>query len=174
MNRPYAEPNKKKVEFFVGTEIEHSPAFGHRTLFVVGAHTVEKIVGLAQSEGCTHIYLGANQSFDPLTWRLGDEATWEHMCEALVENHKFLITLDFEPLHLSWVHNLSVADNPLFIPMISLRLPSIQKLNPNATLKLDDTGFAATNEGVWCTNLKQLQKSSGFTSWQQYSQDKIL
>ena len=29
-------PGHEQIDFFIGTEVEHSPAFGHRTLFVVG------------------------------------------------------------------------------------------------------------------------------------------
>jgi hypothetical protein len=39
MNRPEHE----NVNFFVGTEVEHTPAFGRRTLFVVGWQPVLKL-----------------------------------------------------------------------------------------------------------------------------------
>jgi hypothetical protein len=38
-----------------------------------------------------------------------------------------------------------------FIPMISVKLPYIKQFGYNATIKLDDKDFAATNPGVWCT-----------------------
>ena len=44
------------VTFFVGTEVEHSPAYGMRTLFVVGIQDPARIVGLAQKKNCEHIY----------------------------------------------------------------------------------------------------------------------
>ena len=39
---------------FVGTEVEHSPAFGHKTLFVVGVQDPVMILELARANGCTH------------------------------------------------------------------------------------------------------------------------
>ena len=37
MKREYNTGTKDSVTFFIGTEIEHTPAYGMRTLFVVGA-----------------------------------------------------------------------------------------------------------------------------------------
>ena len=51
----------KNVEFFYGTEVEHTPAFGMPTLFVVGIQPEEWIA--YRMNGRRHIYFGANQSF---------------------------------------------------------------------------------------------------------------
>ena len=45
-----------------------------------------------------------------------------------------------------------------FIPMISVKLPYIKQFGYNATIKLDDKDFAATNPGVWCHSVHDLQK----------------
>jgi hypothetical protein len=51
------------VDFFTGTEVERTPAFGKRTLFVVGVQSVDHIA--AKMAGCEHIFFGANHSFNP-------------------------------------------------------------------------------------------------------------
>jgi hypothetical protein len=61
-----------------------------------------------------------------------------------------------------------------FIPMISVKLPYIRQFGYNATLKLDDRDFQATNPGVWCHSLHDLQKRSRFTDWSKYTQDEVL
>ena len=61
-----------------------------------------------------------------------------------------------------------------FIPMISVKIPYIRQLGYNATIKLDDRDFAATNPGVWCHNLHDLQKRTKFTDWSKYSNDKTI
>jgi hypothetical protein len=62
MNRP----NHNNIKFFIGTEVEHSPAFGQRTLFVIGVQDSTDIIAEARRHACTHIYFGANQSFPKL------------------------------------------------------------------------------------------------------------
>ena len=57
----------KDVKFFIGTEVEKSPAYGQKTLFVVGYQPKEEILARALNSGCPHIYLGANQGFNPPT-----------------------------------------------------------------------------------------------------------
>ena len=37
------------VNFFVGTEVEHTPAFGQRTLFVVGTHDPQGVRTIGDS-----------------------------------------------------------------------------------------------------------------------------
>jgi hypothetical protein len=38
MKRTYTEGVKESITFFVGIEIERTPAYGMKTLFVVGVH----------------------------------------------------------------------------------------------------------------------------------------
>ena len=53
------------TKFFVGTEVEHTPMYGQRTLFVIGLQNPKEILARALNNNCPHIYLGANQSFNP-------------------------------------------------------------------------------------------------------------
>ena len=46
------------VKFFIGTEVEKSPAYGQRTLFVVGYQPTNEILARALNNNCPHIYLG--------------------------------------------------------------------------------------------------------------------
>jgi len=174
MERPYTTVPTTDVKFFVGDEIEKTPAFGMRTLFVVGVQPVAEILAQAKVQQCSHIYLGANQSFQPRSWGLGDPPRWQSMIEALVETHGLLCTLDLDVRDIEWLQILSISQHPNFIPMISVKLPSITELNPNATLKLDDVGFGHSNPGVWCQPLSSFMQTAHFTSWSEYRKDKPI
>ena len=63
MQRNYESGKANNITFFTGIEIEKTPAFGLRTLFVVGVHDPYVILELARNNNCRHIYFGANQSF---------------------------------------------------------------------------------------------------------------
>ncbi len=85
------------VTYFVGTEIDHTPAFGKKTLFVVGIQEPDELLNLAHKNDCTHLDLGANQSFD-LTGEHGSEAEqhgWDAMFKAVVDDGLW-VTLDFD------------------------------------------------------------------------------
>jgi hypothetical protein len=58
--------------------------------------------------------------------------------------------------------------------MISVKLPYINQLNYNATLKLDDKTWGATNPGVWTHHLQSLMSLDMFTNWNQYVQDQEI
>lgn len=157
------------IQFFTGTEVEYSPAFGKQTLFVVGVHPTDEIA--ANLNGCEHIYFGANQSFpnintnDGLNW-----ANWENMIKPFLESG-YLCTLDIDVSCVQGLLESCLADNHNFIPMISVKLPYINQLGYNATLKIDDRDFEATNPGVWCHSIHKLQDRSVFTDWSKYTQD---
>ena len=64
MNRDYADGVKDDVQFFTGTEVEHTPAYGMKTLFVVGVKNPTEIEAHLKDD-VKHIFFGANHSFKP-------------------------------------------------------------------------------------------------------------
>lgn len=168
------------VSFFVGTEVEHTPAFGQLTLFVVGLQSMYE-VDLALNAHyalggypITHVYFGANQSFpnpdvnDADTWN-----SWEAMINHVLAKGLFA-TLDLDVSAVEGLLESSLVEHNRFIPMISVKLPYIKQLGYNATLKIDDKDFEATNPGVWCHSLHDLQKREVFTDWSKYTKDEVI
>ena len=176
MKRTYTEGVKESITFFVGMEIERTPAYGMKTLFVVGVHDPYTIMELAVKHGCEHIYFGANQSFktlginDAATWR-----PWENMIYVCLDSeHEFWCTLDFDVREAEGLLESGLTEKRRFIPQISVKLPYLNQLGYNATLKIDDKDFNATNPGVWCHNLQDLLGRDRFTNWDQYGKDEII
>jgi hypothetical protein len=159
----------KDVSFFIGTEVEHTPAYGLRTLFVVGVQDPQIVLQEYQNNDIKHIYFGANQSFDGEDWQ-----EWEYMIRSCVETIPYYCTFDIDVKYAEDLLNTSLVEFNNFIPMISVKLPYIKQFGYNATLKIDDKDFAATNPGVWCHSLHNLQKREVFTDWSKYTQDEII
>ena len=174
MKRDYTSGIATDITFFTGIEIEHTPAYGMKTLFVVGAHDDQIITTMAKNNDCTHIYFGANQSFPKLGvndvegWR-----PWEYMIQGCLDAG-YWCTLDFDVAQVEGVLESALVEHRQFIPQISVKLPYLQQLGYNATIKLDDKDFAATNHGGWCHNLHDLLDRNKFTSWDQYGKDEII
>jgi hypothetical protein len=168
------------ANFFVGTEIEHTPVHGHRTMFVVGVHDPVQIewqigeVDRKSKTPITHVYFGANMSFpnpkvnDADTW-----SAWERMIQAMLDRG-YWCTLDLDVTSAEGLLESGLVEHHKFIPMISVKLPYLTQLGYNATIKLDDKDFAATNAGVWCHSLHDLMDRNKFTSWDQYTKDEIV
>ena len=167
-------PGHDRVDCFVGTEVEHSPAFGMRTLFVVGLQNSTRVIGMAQHAECQHIYFGANQSFpnprvnDAETW-----LAWENMIKDALDSGAWC-TLDLDVRAAEGLHESCLCEYSRFIPMISVKLPYMSLFNYNTTIKLDDRDFESTNPGVWCHSLHDLKNRAVFTDWSKYSQDEII
>ena len=165
------------TKFFIGTEVEHSPAYGQKTLFVVGLQNPKEILARALNNNCPHIYLGANQSFNPTytgqeeedqSWR-----DWDFMVMELLKNDIW-VTLDYDVKHHEGVLESGFTEYDTFIPMISIKMPYIQQLGYNACIKIDDKGFKATNPGVWVHKVHDIMDRKTFTDWTKYTKDEVI
>ena len=172
----------ENVDLFIGQEVEHTPAYGQKTLFVVGLQDPVKLFEILNdhrsytdsNQHITHVYFGANMSFpNPHVNNAKIWNAWQKMISSVMDQG-YLCTLDVDVSCVEGLAESGLCENNNFIPMISVKLPYIQQLNYNATLKLDDKDFAATNPGVWCHSVHALQKRSVFTDWSKYTKDKAI
>lgn len=168
MERIYQESSAVEVEFFIGTEVEKSPAYGKKTLFVVGLQKANEIKIFAKENNIEHIYLGANMSFD------GTNAlTWQAIAKDLLDSGLW-VTLDYKLEYHSLVLEYGLNEYNRFISMISLPLPYIDQLNYNACIKLDDKTFDYSNPGVWVHSIHSLKSRENFTDWSKYKDDTVI
>jgi hypothetical protein len=157
------------VQFFTGTEVEKTPAFGKQTLFVVGVQPVNDIAEHLQ--GCEHIFFGANHSFHPdnnLEW-----ARWEGMIGHFLERG-YMCSLDIPVKCVEDFNDSGLCEYRNFVPQIRISIPYVKLWNYNTMIKIDDSDFDATNPGVWTHSLHSLMSRETFTSWDQYSEDSTL
>jgi hypothetical protein len=169
MKRDYDTGSSEEVTFFTGIEIEHTPAFGKKTLFVTGIQSFDSIAENLQ--GCEHIFFGANHSFNPTTWQEWHD--WEEMIEYFLQKD-YLCSLDIPLSAVEQFNDGGLNGYNNFIPQIRVPIPYIKLWNYNTMLKIDDKDFNATNPGVWSHSLHALQDRSKFTDWSQYKNDKII
>lgn len=169
MKRDYESGVAENVTFFIGTEVEHTPAYGLRTLFVTGIQPVENIA--LNLQGCDHIFFGANHSFNPKTYE--EHKLWEEMILFFL-NKDYLCSLDIPINQVEEFHEGGLCERDNFIPQIRVPIPYIRLWNYNTMLKIDDKDFKATNPGVWSHSLHKLMDRDNFTDWSQYKNDKVL
>jgi len=171
------------VTFFVGPEIEQTPAFNKKTLFVVGLQDTQTILDHAKKYGVKHIFLSANRSFDSVDmvngkYMVGNTlaSDWDKQILFLL-NAGFMVSLDY-PAHKHGmvlnILNQDVWQSRNFVPVLSVAIPHVNTSNINLTIKIDDINFGATNPGVWCMNHHEVTDSNRFTSWSEYVDDVII
>ena len=170
MKRDYSSGTSEAAELFTGIEVEHTPAHGMLTLFVVGIKPINRLWEVCSERKIKHIYLGANHSFDG-----NDQESWEKLAIGLLDLG-YWVTLDLDIRHYeASLDTLTVlSERDRFIPQISVKLPYLTNLNYNATVKIDDRDFRSTNPGVWVHQLHDLQSRNKFTDWSQYGKDEII
>jgi hypothetical protein len=169
MKRDYTDGVKEDVIYFIGKEVEHTPAYGMKTLFVNGVQPVEDIA--LNLQGCEHIFFGANHSFNPQSYE--EHKAWENMILFFLEK-EYLCSLDIPINQVEEFHESGYCEYNNFIPQIRVPIPYVKLWNYNTMLKIDDKDFKATNPGVWSHSLHTLMDRSKFTDWSQYKNDEIV
>jgi hypothetical protein len=160
---------RQGIVYFTGYEVEHTICYGMKTLFVVGTPPLEEILREANRDvEIKQIYFGTSQSFNPNGW---DEwKTWDDRIMGCLKEG-YWVTLDFDVKYAEEIHEEGWCENDHFVPMISVKLPYIGLYNYNATLKIDDRTWGATNPGVWTHQLHDLMAKDKYTYWDQYTED---
>jgi hypothetical protein len=173
MNRDYTTGTADDVVFFVGTEVEHTPAYGMVTLFVTGVQNIEDIEhhAVRNPAEIEHIFFGANHSFNPYGY--DEHKQWEDMITYFLDKG-YLCSLDIPINQVEEFHDGGLCERNNFIPQIRVPIPYIKLWNYNTMLKIDDKDFKATNPGVWSHSLHKLMDRSVFTDWAQYKDDKVI
>ncbi len=179
MNRDYISGTADNINFFIGNEVEHTPAYGMRTLFVTDIQheqIIEHILNEENSYSDTskhikHIFFGANHSFNPQTPE--EHKLWEQMIFYFLDKD-YLCSLDIPINQVEEFHESGYCERDNFIPQIRVPIPYVKLWNYNTMLKIDDRDFKATNPGVWSHSLHTLMDRSKFTDWSQYSNDEIV
>jgi hypothetical protein len=154
---------KIRTDFMIGSEIEKTPAFNLRTLFVQGFKSFEEISSIGKENNVEHIYLGANRSYEP-------NHDWNELISKLLS--EFVVTLDYKNEYHSPILTEDIWRNEKFIPMITIDVSNLCGLSKNLTLKIDDTEFKSP--GIWCVNYQDVADSKKFTAWDEYSSDAII
>jgi len=162
---------RQNIVYFTGYEVEHTVCYGMKTLFVVGTPPIEEILQQARKDlEIKQIYFGTSQSFNPKNISQEEYEPWDKVIFGCLEAG-FWVALDFGVEHIEGILESGYCENHRFVPMISVKLPYINQLNYNATLKLDDRTWGATNPGVWTHQLHDLMAKDKYTYWDQYTKD---
>ena len=173
MKRDYKSGVSDTPIFFTGVEVEKTPAYGMKTLFITGTHSYlsikQQLDKLMQIE---HVFFGANHSYNPITEEEFQE--WDNMMLPLVKEG-ILCSLDIpSTINMEWFLDSGLVEYENFIPQIRVVIPYIKQWNYNTMVKIDDKGFKASNPGVWCHSLHDLMDRNKFTDWSKYGLDKTI
>lgn len=172
MNRTYDNMVTNTAKMFVGREVERTEYFDQQTLFVVSSpqDRVDLIVEYATANNCTHIFLGANHSYEPET--LAEAIEWTKAIDQLSKQFNVSIDIGSEFMHYVWRTQLNKVKNICI--QFRLEVPDIAIYNDLTMVKIDDSGFRHSNPGIWTHKLTDLKSSTAFTPWDAYKKDRIV
>ena len=169
MDRDYTIGKSKDIKIFTGLEIEHTPAYGLKTLFLARNDlTFDQIQKLCEETNAEAVYYGANRSY--VHSHFMQVAQINKLLEA-----GYYVTVDYpfelhqmvkDKFEVCWTHDK-------FIPFCSIIMPNSEE-DTSLCFKIDDTDFKATNPGVWTMKMKDYKDKAGFTRWDEYKKDEPI
>lgn len=171
MKRDYSIGEKEDITYFIGAEVEKTPALGKKTLFVTGLQRIEEVELLAVKNNCRHIFFGANHSFS-----MGskfDLNRWIELIEYFLKKN-YLCSLDISIGLVEKFSHTNLHNYSNFIPQIRVPIPYVEKWNDNTMIKIDDIDFNKTNPGIWTHRLNNLTDNKTFTEWELYKKDEVI
>jgi len=169
MDRDYKTGRSDSVGIFSGFEVEHTPAFGKKTLFLARNDLLfDQIVDLAQEVNAEAIYFGANRNF------MHNIVNTPHLIKRLMDKG-YWCTIDYQySVHEDVKERFAdIWNEEKFIPFCSIIFPNSEN-DDNLCIKVDDVDFNKTNPGVWTMTMDNFKQASGFTSWEHYKQDEPI
>lgn len=173
MKRDYDTGEAEGIKYFIGVEVEKTPAFELKTLFVTDVQPTDEIEWWYNNEQCKHIFFGANHSFNPKVDDYDSWLQWEKMIYYFLDKD-ILCSLDIPLDKIATFHDSGFCEYNNFIPQIRVPIPHAKLWNYNTMVKIDDVGFKQTNPGVWCHSLHDLMAREKFTDWKAYGLDKPI
>ena len=168
MKRPYKDGEHNDVVYYTGINVEKTPAFGKKTLYVMKKRPAKMIIDIARDRECTHIYFGAQGSFKPAypkQW-----AEYELLVNDLT-SAGFFVTVEHDIKYSEDFLDSEFVENNMCIPVLSITVPYLEQYRYNGCVKFNDSGFDKTNAGVWVHSLHSITATSAFTHWADYKDD---
>lgn len=171
MHRDYNSGHfgNESVKAFTGMEIEHTIAYGKKTLFLATNElSTDEVLELVTLHGCGAVYYGANRTFQ---YNIG---THVFQMRKLLDNG-YYVTIDYQYKDHEEVKKrfALVWNEPKFIPFCSIIFEHSDD-DQQLHFKIDDVTFRHSNTGVWTMRMKDFKKKAGFTDWNQYSKDELV
>ena len=169
MIRDYTIGVSENVKVFSGKEVEHTPAYGLQTLFLARNDlTYDQIKELCVKVDAEAVYFGANRCY------VSNLANQPMQVNRLL-NDGYFVTIDYQYA----IHNevkkrySAVWQHEKFIPFCSVIFENSEEDN-KLCFKIDDVDFNTSNKGVWTMNMEDFKKQAGYTTWDEYKQDKPI
>ena len=125
MKRNYESGVADTITFFVGVEIEHTPAHGMQTLFVVDLQRTATVLRHAEKNSCKHIYFGANHSYKVMN---GQEVQSIASQLQYFLERDYHVTIDMNPAYKGFSEITKLLSYPKFTIVYGVTVENVKDI----------------------------------------------
>lgn len=151
------------TKFYIGPEVEKTPAYGKRTLFITDVVENSKVEQYVRDNRIQHISIEVSEG--NLDNKFSDLVTY------LLDRNYFVTFKYPADSHAGVLETFSpgVWQSRLFVPVLRVNVKSIETSNPNLTLSLRDETI-----GLWSLHYNDLLDSNRFTDDSEHERVEII
>jgi hypothetical protein len=165
-------PTGKRPDYIIGPEVEHTAAYGKKTLIVNRFQDIDTIQAMADQFKCRHIYLEVTYALNHSRNQAQVLKRYRQLAQHFLKQG-YTVTIDIPNELASRYADLTKDKN--FVMNVAIQIPDMHKLGDRVSMKF--VGGADWNKsgGVYVADFDEIRTKKNFTPWKQYDKDvKVL
>jgi hypothetical protein len=158
----------KRPDYVLGPEVEHTDAFGKKTLIVNRIISPEEIQDIFDQYDCEHIYFEVSYALSQSKNQSKVINDYKKLAKHFL-GKGITVTVDC-PTDLA--HNYAdLTSNKNFVMNLAINIPHLHKLKDQISLKIMAGEYENDTGGIYVIHLDNVRKKKNFTPWKAYDKD---
>jgi hypothetical protein len=167
--RPSPHYRKQQPDYVMGDEVENTPAYGKKSLFITSVADYDLIEQMAKDHNIKQLYFEFIWAIDNHPNAIPKVIKDFRKALKYFLDKGYLCGLDTPAEYAEKFADLHKYKN--LINNIAIDIPKLDKYNDNTVVKLRDAKFGGDNGGVYVTPLNKIMTDKNFTSWGDFGPD---
>jgi hypothetical protein len=154
--------------YVVGPEVEHTHAFGKKTLIVNEITTIDEIEAIFDQYKCKNLYLEVTYALSKNKNTSKVLADYRKVAKYFLDR-KATVTIDI-PTNLAYKY-ADLTTNKNFVMNIAIEIPHMERLKDRVSLKVMAGEYENDTGGIYVAHLDDVRVKKYFTPWDAYAVD---
>jgi hypothetical protein len=169
VSKKNVHPSGKRPDYIVGPEVEHTAAYGKKTLILNTIENLDLIDAVYDEMKCEHIYLELTYALRTSKTPTKTIADYKNLARRFLKRD-ITVTIDV-PNDIAGEFADLVKQYKNCVLNVAIQLPDMHKLGDRVSMKFVGGEDGNKSGGVYVMDLDAIRKQKNFTPWSAYDVD---
>ena len=157
-----------RPDYVLGPEVEHTHAYGKKTLIVNKIISVKEIEAIFDQFECEHVYFEVTYALTQTNDKNKAIKDYKKLARHFLAKG-VTVTIDITP---DLAHKYAdLTDNKKFVMNIAIEIPKMETLKDRVSLKFMAGEYENDNGGIYVAHLDDVRIKKNLTPWKAYDPD---